>query len=166
MRIRLISIGQRMPRWVDEGYAEYAKRLPPSCALELIELPGGLAGKGARGRGAALPDGELPRLRRDEGERLLAAVPARSRIVALDVRGRAWSSEELAAQLADWLADGRDVALLVGGPNGLAEDCLARAEQRWSLSALTLPHPLVRVVLAEQLYRAWSQLEGHPYHRG
>jgi 23S rRNA (pseudouridine1915-N3)-methyltransferase len=166
MRIRLISIGQRMPRWVDDGFAEYAKRLPASCALELVELPGGLAAKGGRHRAGTLPDGELPRLRRDEGERLLAAVPARARILALDVRGRAWSSEELAQQLAGWLADGRDLALLVGGPNGLSDACLARAEQRWSLSPLTLPHPLVRVVLAEQLYRAWSQLEGHPYHRG
>jgi 23S rRNA (pseudouridine1915-N3)-methyltransferase len=165
MRIRLIGIGQRMPAWVDAGFAEYAKRLPAECALELIEVPAGLAGRGRR-RTGAVADGELPRLKRDEGERLLAAVPPRSRIVALDLRGRPWSSEQLAGQLADWLADGRDPALLVGGPNGLSDDCLARADQRWSLSPLTLPHPLVRVVVAEQLYRAWSQLRGHPYHRG
>ncbi len=165
MRIRLISIGQRMPSWVDAGFREYAKRLPAECALELVELPGGLAGKGRR-RTAKVADGEIERLKRDEGERLLAAVPERSRIMALDVRGRAWTSEQLAEQLAGWLADGRDLALLVGGPNGLSEDCLGRTEQRWSLSPLTLPHPLVRVVVAEQLYRAWSQLQGHPYHRG
>jgi 23S rRNA (pseudouridine1915-N3)-methyltransferase len=164
MRIRLISIGQRMPRWVDEGYDEYARRLSAECALELHELPPGLAGKG-RQRAGSVGAGELPRLRRDEGERLLGAVPARARIIALDVRGCAWSSEQLAGQLARWLADGRDLALLVGGANGLSEDCLARAEQRWSLSPLTLPHPLVRVVVAEQLYRAWTQLKGHPYHR-
>jgi 23S rRNA (pseudouridine1915-N3)-methyltransferase len=165
MRIRLLSIGQRMPGWVDAGFGEYAKRLPAECALELVELPGGLAGKGRR-RTGNVADGELPRLKRDEGERLLAAVPERSRVVALDVGGRAWSSEQLAGQLAAWLADGRDLALLVGGPNGLSADCLERAEQRWSLSPLTLPHPLIRVVVAEQLYRAWSQLKGHPYHRG
>ena len=153
-----------MPRWVDEGYAEYAKRLPAECALELIELPAGLAGKGRR-RAGTVADGELPRLKRDEGERLLSAVPPRSAIIALDVGGRAWSSEQLAGLLAAWLANGRDLALLVGGPNGLSDDCLARAEQRWSLSPLTLPHPLVRVVVAEQIYRAWSQIQGHPYHR-
>lgn len=165
MRIHLISIGQRMPGWVDAGFEDYARRLPPECALSLKALPGGLAGKG-RGRTGSVSAGELPRLRRDEGERLLAAVPPRARIVALDGRGRGWSSEALAAQLDAWREDGRDVALLVGGPNGLSEACLARAEQRWSLSPLTLPHPLVRVLVAEQLYRAWSQLQGHPYHRG
>ncbi len=165
VRIHLISIGQRMPAWVDAGFEDYARRLPQACALALKAVPGGLAGKG-RSRTGHVDDGELPRLRRDEGERLLAAVPAQARIIALDVRGRGWSSEQLAGQLAGWLADGRDLALLVGGPNGLSEACLGRAEQRWSLSPLTLPHPLVRVVLAEQLYRAWSQLQGHPYHRG
>jgi len=165
MRIRLISIGQRMPGWVDAGFREYAKRLPAECALELMELPGGLAGKGRR-RTGKVTDGEIERLRRHEGERLLGAVPQRSRIIALDVAGRAWTSEQLAGQLDGWLGDGRDLALLVGGPNGISEDCLARADQRWSLSPLTLPHPLVRVVVAEQLYRAWSQLQGHPYHRG
>lgn len=165
MRIHLISIGQRMPDWVDAGFEDYARRLPPECRLLLKAVPGGLAGKG-RSRAGRIDDGELPRLRRDEGERLLAAVPAQARIVALDVGGRGWSSEQLAEKLAGWLAEGRDIALLVGGANGLSEACLARAEQRWSLSPLTLPHPLVRVVLAEQLYRAWSQLKGHPYHRG
>ncbi|WP_296898280.1 23S rRNA (pseudouridine(1915)-N(3))-methyltransferase RlmH [Thiohalocapsa sp.] len=126
---------------------------------------GGVAGRGG-GRTGGVGGGELPRLRRDEGARILAAVPARARVVALDLRGRAWSSEQLASELAGWLADGRDIALLVGGPNGLSDACLARAEQRWSLSPLTLPHPLVRVLVAEQLYRAWSQLQGHPYHRG
>jgi len=165
VRIRLIGVGQRMPGWVDAGFAEYAKRLPAECALEMVEVAPGLAGKGRR-RAGKIAEGEIERLKRDEGERLTAAVPERSRVVALDVGGRAWSSEQLAGQLAAWLADGRDLALLVGGPNGLSADCLERAEQRWSLSPLTLPHPLIRVVVAEQLYRAWSQLKGHPYHRG
>jgi 23S rRNA (pseudouridine1915-N3)-methyltransferase len=86
-------------------------------------------------------------------------------VIALDGRGRAWSTEELADTLASWLADGRDLALLVGGPEGLAEACIERADGIWSLSPLTFPHPLVRVILAEQLYRAWSILQGHPYHR-
>ena len=97
---------------------------------------------------------------------MLAAVPKGCRVWALDVTGREYSSEELAAELKQWLQDGRDVALLVGGPDGLAAACLARAERRWSLSRLTLPHMLVRILVAEQLYRSWSLLHGHPYHRG
>ena len=160
MRIRLLSVGRRMPGWVDEGFAEYAKRLPAECALELVEIE-----PGRRGRGNASA-ADLDRIRRDEGERLLKALPDSALAVALDVRGRPWSTEQLAGQLTGWLGSGRDVALLVGGPDGLADTCLARAEQRWSLSPLTFPHPLVRVILAEQLYRAWSLTKGHPYHRG
>jgi 23S rRNA (pseudouridine1915-N3)-methyltransferase len=160
MRIRLLSIGRRMPRWVDEGFAEYAKRLPPECALELVEL------EPARRPGAKASAAHLDRLRADEGERLLKAVPAGALTVALDVRGRPWSTEQLARELEGWLGGGRDVALLVGGPDGLSDACLAHAERRWSLSPLTFPHPLVRVILAEQLYRAWSLTRGHPYHRG
>ena len=102
---------------------------------------------------------------REEGERILAAIPDNHHVVALDVKGKAWSTEQLAQQLAHWQADGRDVSLLVGGPDGLTDDCLQRANQRWSLSALTFPHPLVRIVMAEQLYRAWAVLQNHPYHR-
>ncbi|KAA6187269.1 23S rRNA (pseudouridine(1915)-N(3))-methyltransferase RlmH [Thiohalocapsa marina] len=160
MRIRLLSVGRRMPGWVADGYAEYARRMPPECALELVEIEPGQRGRGRLGAA------ELDRLRRDEGERLLKAVPNGALVVALDVRGRPWSTEQLAQQLDGWLGSGRDPALLVGGADGLAESCLARAEQRWSLSPLTFPHPLVRVILAEQLYRAWSILSGHPYHRG
>jgi 23S rRNA (pseudouridine1915-N3)-methyltransferase len=96
---------------------------------------------------------------------MLKAVPPRARVVALDVQGRSWSTEHLAASLAGWLGEGRDLALLVGGPEGLAAECLARADIRWSLSPLTFPHPLVRIILAEQIYRAWTLLHGHPYHR-
>jgi len=101
----------------------------------------------------------------EEGKRMLAALGPRQCVIALDVDGRSWSTVQLAGKLASWLADGRDVSLLVGGPDGLADACLERAEQRWSLSALTLPHPLVRVLLAEQLYRAWTVITNHPYHR-
>jgi 23S rRNA (pseudouridine1915-N3)-methyltransferase len=155
VRIHLIAVGTRMPAWVEQGYAEYARRLPPDCALQLTEIPAGKRGKGA----------DIARLTREEGERTLAAVPKGARIVVLDVKGQAWSTEQLAQTLDAWRNEGRDVALLVGGPEGLAPECLARAEQRWSLSALTLPHPLVRIVVAEQLYRAWSILSNHPYHR-
>ena len=96
---------------------------------------------------------------------MLAAIPERSLVVALDVGGSAWDTPALAARLQEWLQSGRDIVLLVGGPDGLSGDCLRRAELRWSLSALTLPHALVRVVLAEQLYRAWTIISGHPYHR-
>lgn len=153
-----------MPDWVEQGFAEYVKRLPPECTLELIEIEPARRGK-SRGKAAgsvALRD----RLRADEGDRLLKAIPADALVVALDVSGRSWSTEQLADRLRDWMASGRDIALLVGGADGLSADCLARADLRWSLSPLTFPHPLVRVMLAEQIYRAWSILAGHPYHRG
>jgi len=155
MEIHLIAIGTRMPRWVVEGYQDYAKRLPRECALKLVEVTAAPRGKH--------PD--VAKILRDECLRVLSTIPHGSRAIALDVRGQAWSTEQLALQLSRWLRDGKDVALLVGGPEGLAPECLARAERRWSLSPLTLPHPLVRVVVAEQLYRAWSLLSGHPYHR-
>ena len=155
MRIHLIAVGTRMPGWVEQGYREYARRLPPECALELREIP--LA---KRGRNA-----DIERLRRREGEKMAAAVPKGAQTVALEVNGRPWSTEQLSERVGDWLAGGRDLALLVGGPDGIDPDLSRRAEQRWSLSPLTLPHPLVRVVVAEQLYRAWSLLNGHPYHR-
>ncbi len=144
-----------MPEWVEKGYAEYAGRLPRECALNLVELSAGKRGSHA----------DVARLVRAEGERLLAAVPAGSRLIALDERGQEWSTMELAGRLSGWLGEGRDVSLLVGGPDGLDADCRARADTLWSLSRLTLPHPLVRVVVAEQIYRAWSVLHNHPYHR-
>ncbi|MEJ1464018.1 MAG: 23S rRNA (pseudouridine(1915)-N(3))-methyltransferase RlmH, partial [Candidatus Sedimenticola sp. (ex Thyasira tokunagai)] len=98
-------------------------------------------------------------------ERMLKAIPRNCRVMALDVKGKAWSTEQLSSQLGGWMGEGQDLALLVGGPEGLAAECLQRADNRWSLSPLTMPHPLVRVVVAEQLYRAWSLLRNHPYHR-
>ena len=155
MQINLVAVGTRMPAWVDEGYREYARRMPRECSLVLNEIP--LA---QRSKSQA-----VERAVRDEGKRMLAALPDRHQVIALDVKGRSWSTEELAQQLDGWMQDGRDISLLVGGPDGLAAECLQRAGQTWSLSALTLPHPLVRVLLAEQLYRAWSLNSGHPYHR-
>jgi len=144
-----------MPAWVEQGYQEYAKRLPPECALTLHEIPAGKRGKNA----------DIARLTRQEGERMAATIPKGAHVVALEVGGKAWGTEQLAARLDNWLGQGRDVALLVGGPEGLEPGLSASADERWSLSPLTLPHPLVRIVLAEQIYRAWSILKGHPYHR-
>lgn len=155
MRIHLIAVGSRMPAWVEQGYRDYAKRLPPECALQLHEIPAGKRGKNA----------DIARLTRQEGEKMAAAIPRGARVVALEVKGKAWSTEQLADRMNDWMGDGRDVALLVGGPEGIEAAVSAAADERWSLSPLTLPHPLVRIVVAEQLYRAWSIIKGHPYHR-
>ena len=155
MRIHLLAIGSRMPSWVSSGYEEYAARMPPECRLELREIPAEKRGKAADTR----------RITERESEQLLQSVPRGSMILALDVKGRPWSTEELAKQLERWMQDGRDVSLLIGGPEGLSNTCLKKAEQRWSLSPLTFPHPLVRIIVAEQLYRAWSIIRNHPYHR-
>jgi len=144
-----------MPAWVVAGYQEYSKRLPRECSLQLTEIPPAKRNK------SLTPD----QARQQEGKAMLAALPKDCLVVALDVPGRSWGTEELSKRLQGWLAGGRDVALLVGGPDGLSKDCLARADLRWSLSALTYPHALVRVVVAEQLYRAWTLGTGHPYHR-
>ena len=154
MRLRLVAVGTRMPGWVTEGFNDYAARMPRECRLELREVA-----LGRRSRG-----GDAARAIATEGERLLAASAGCMRI-CLDVRGAAVDTAGLSRRLAGWLQDGQDVALLVGGPDGLAPGCLEAARWRWSLSSLTLPHGLVRVLVAEQIYRAWTMLTGHPYHR-
>ena len=155
MQIYLIAIGQRLDDWVNQGFQEFAKRLPPECRLQLIELSANKRTKNT----------DIQRAIRDEGERILAAIPANTQVYAMDATGQQWTTERLATQLDKWLSDGRDVALLVGGPDGLSEQCKARADNCLSLSRMTFPHPLVRIIVAEQLYRAWSILKGHPYHR-
>jgi len=144
-----------MPAWVTQGYQEYARRMPPDCRLELVEIPAGQRRKNA----------PIDRVIKQEGEKQLAAVAKGSRIIALDVKGQPWSTEQLAEKLQQWMSEGRPPVLLVGGPEGLHSSCVAAADSRWSLSALTFPHPLVRVIVAEQLYRALSLLRHHPYHR-
>lgn len=155
MILRLHAIGTRPPAWVLDGYESFRKRLPRECALELVELP---TARRARNQGA-----EISRQR--DGETLLKSVPDSAHVVALDERGQAWSTDRLVERLQDWMQSGRDVSLLVGGPDGLSPACLQRADERWSLSALTLPHAMVRVLVAEALYRAWTVHSGHPYHR-
>ena len=155
MRARIIAIGERMPEWVAQGFAEYRKRLAHELPLELVELKPGARGKGR----------DDAKAMHDEGAAILATLSRDCHVVALDGRGKTWSSEELAVQLASWRMAGRDLAFLIGGPDGHAPEVLARADQRWSLGPLTLPHMLVRLVLAEQLYRATTIVAGHPYHR-
>ena len=151
MRAYLIAVGERMPAWVQQGFAEYAKRLSRELPLELIEVS-------AKSRDPARATSEA-------GAALLTAIPSGAHVIALDGGGKAWSSEELAQQLARWRMQGKDLAFLIGGADGLADPVLERAGQRWSLGPLTLPHPLVRIFVAEQLYRAASLLANHPYHR-
>jgi len=155
MKCHLIAVGRRMPDWVNAGYQVYARRLGGRLQLQLHEIsPHRRSSRDSPERAMQI-----------EGERQLAAVPGGARVIALDEGGAAWSTRTLAGQLEQWLGGGQDVALLIGGADGLAPACLQAAETRWSLSALTLPHGLVRVVVAEQLYRAWSLLNNHPYHR-
>ena len=143
-----------MPHWVQEGYQEYAKRLPRECELLLKEIA---------------PDkrlsGDIARITQEEGKRMQAALPNRAHIVTLDVPGKPWSTEQLALALQRWLSNGLPVALMVGGPEGLSQQVKDSAQESWSLSPLTFPHPLVRVIVAEQIYRAWSLINKHPYHR-
>lgn len=155
MKIQLIAVGQKMPAWVEQGFQEYQRRFPRDCSFELVEIPAGKRGKNA----------DIKRILEKEGELMLAAVGKGNRIVTLEVTGKSWTTPKLAQQLESWMQDGRDVSLLVGGPEGLAPACIAASEQKWSLSALTLPHPMVRVIVAEGLYRAWSVTQNHPYHR-
>ena len=155
MKCRLIAAGTRLPEWVNEGFREYQRRLRAPMILELTEIP--LAPR----RAAEPPLHAVAR----EGERMLGAVSRDDHVVALEVEGRPMTTAQLSAWLAARLRSAQPLALLIGGPDGLADACRARADQSWSLSPLTLPHGLVRIVLAEQIYRAMSMLAGHPYHR-
>ena len=151
----MLAVGTRMPGWVTQGVEEYRKRLPREMALEIVELSPGPRQKSA----------DPAKAIRVEGDRLLSKIRDNELVVALDVEGKPWSTPTLAERMSDWQMSGSDVSLLIGGPDGLDQRCLSRADLRWSLSPLTLPHPLVRVLLAEQLYRGWTLMTGHPYHR-
>jgi 23S rRNA (pseudouridine1915-N3)-methyltransferase len=155
MRISILSVGHKMPAWIQEGFREYVKRMPPEIRVELVELkPDDRAG----GKTAE-------KSMQAEGERILAAIPEAATVLALDEKGRSVSTQGLSVMLADWMRDATHPAFVIGGADGLAPAVKERADKLVSLSALTLPHGLVRVLLAEQLYRAWTILARHPYHR-
>lgn len=154
MHIHLLAVGTRMPGWINAGFKDYMRRLPPEWGFVLKTIS--ISNRGS----SALRSGVVK-----EGDRLLAALPRNSYVLALDVRGEFWSTEELVAQIEKWQRSRRDVTLMIGGPDGLAPACIERADQLWSLSRLTLPHALARIVVIEQLYRAWTIMCRHPYHR-
>ena len=155
MKINLVCVGTKMPAWVEAGFAEYSKRLPADFALAVTEIPLGKRGK----------SGDTKQAIKKETDAVLAKLKDADHVVALEVTGKRLSTEALAQRVESIRMNGKNIALLVGGPDGLGQACRDRADEQWSLSALTLPHPLVRIVLAEQIYRAWSILNAHPYHR-
>ncbi|MBT4520034.1 MAG: 23S rRNA (pseudouridine(1915)-N(3))-methyltransferase RlmH [Halieaceae bacterium] len=155
MRITIVAVGSKMPSWIEQGVTEYGKRMPPELKLRWREVPMERRGKTA----------SAAQLRVREGERILRLLPASDRVIALEVEGQRLTTARLAQQLTNWQMSGDNYSFLIGGPDGLSAECLERAHLRWSLSDLTLPHPLVRVLLAEQLYRAWTITINHPYHR-
>lgn len=155
MRIRMLAVGSKMPDWVQTAHADYAARLPHECRVELVEIAPAQRGKNS----------DIARAKQQEGEKILKAIGHDDYVIALDERGSALTSVQWSEALKDWMQSGRDTCLLIGGPDGLSAEVLARAHARWSLSRLVLPHPLVRVLVAEQLFRAWSLLVNHPYHR-
>lgn len=156
MKLFVLAVGNKMPDWVDAAFAEYAKRMPKEMPLQLKAL------KPAQRDGN---NGDASRWLDAEADRIEAAMPKSAVRVVLDERGSSFATRTLAQQLSRWREDGRDIAFVIGGADGLAQSVKTRADIVWSLSPLTLPHGMVRMVLAEQLYRAWTLLSGHPYHR-
>lgn len=155
MRVTILSVGHKMPAWIQEGLQEYTRRMPPEIRVELVELK-----PEERGAGRS-----VDKARALEGERILAALPGAATLLALDERGKPFTTQGLSVMLAEWMRDGTHPVFAIGGADGLSDAVKSRADKIVSLSALTLPHGLARVVLAEQLYRAWSILARHPYHR-
>jgi 23S rRNA (pseudouridine1915-N3)-methyltransferase len=155
MLLRILAVGNKMPAWISAGFEDYAKRLPMGYTLKLVEIPPEKRTKQA----------DIQRITKKEGDKILASIKPGNLVVALAQHGQSWTTPQLADSLKKWHAENRDVDFLIGGPDGLAEICLQKANLIWSLSSLTLPHPVVRIIIAEQLYRAWSILQNHPYHR-
>lgn len=155
MKLLIVAVGHKMPAWVNEGYTEYAKRMPREARIELVEI------KPEKRAGGKTKE----QVHEAEHQRIAAALPVNCELVALDERGQEWSTLELAEALKGWMQGGRDVAFVIGGADGLHPEVKRRAGRLWSLARLTLPHGLVRVVLAEQLYRAVTVIQNHPYHR-
>lgn len=155
MRFSIIAVGEKMPDWVTDACQEYAKRLQGSFQVKLIELPLAKRTKNT----------DTAKVIRDESSAIVNAIPTGDTVIALDLRGKHWSTEDLSRKIANWQMMGDNLSFLIGGPDGFDERCINRAQECWALSNLTLPHPVVRIVLYEQLYRAWSILNHHPYHR-
>ena len=154
MHIKLIAVGTRMPSWVSAAYKEYAQRICAGTSLKLVEIPLKKRSKNA----------DLKKIKEEEGRQLLE-ISSSDYLIALDSSGQQWDTPTLAKQLEHWQTIGNHISLIIGGPEGLSSDCLKKANLIWSLSKLTLPHPLVRIVVAEQLYRACSIIKRHPYHK-
>lgn len=155
MKIYLLAVGKKMPAWITEGYQDFSKRLKQEITLQLIEVDAAQRQK----------NGNVDKYKSLEAERILQAMPQNSYCIVLDEHGKQFSSQQLSDKMQDYLHMGRDICLIIGGADGLSQSLLQQAEERWSLSKLTLPHAQVRVLIAEQLYRAWSLMHGHPYHR-
>jgi len=155
MQINLLAVGHNMPVWVNDSFSEYTKRLPQDYHLSLSEVK-----PEKRNKNSNIKD-----ITTEEGKRLINTIPQGNWVIALDEQGQLWNTNHLATKLEQWHDDAQDISLLIGGADGLSEDVKSRANTLWSLSSLTLPHPLVRVIIAEQIYRAWSIICGHPYHR-
>jgi 23S rRNA (pseudouridine1915-N3)-methyltransferase len=155
VQLTVAAVGQRMPGWVQTAWQEYARRFPRGLSLTLKEIPLAKRSKNA----------DTASLRQAEGVALLDAVPRGHRVIALDERGKQWSTMELSQHLQNWMREEHGACFLIGGPDGLPDHCREQAQNVWALGRLTLPHPLVRAVLAEQLYRAWTITQNHPYHR-
>lgn len=155
MKVNVIAVGTKMPAWVSQGTQEYVKRLPRDIKLQFVEIPLGNRSKGA----------DLKKAIQSESKAILDQISSNDWVVALEVLGKPWTTEQLASELEKWQLKGSNVAILIGGPDGLSDACRQRANQQWSLSPLTLPHPIVRILLSEQLYRAHSINQNHPYHR-
>ena len=155
MKVHLIAVGKKMPEWINSGYAEFSKRMPPELQIDLIEITPSVRNKTT----------PTEKNIKEEGKRIQSAIPANSRLIVLDVKGKKFSSIALSKKMESWLPMGQDIVLVIGGADGIDPKIKQQADEKWSLSSFTLPHALVRVVVAEQLYRAWSILKGHPYHR-
>ena len=155
MRIHLIAVGKKMPEWINSGYAEFSKRMPAEMQINLIEISPSVRNKSTT----------TEKNIKEEGERIQSAIPSNSRLIVLDEKGKNFSSIDLSKKMEAWLPMGQDISIVIGGADGIGPPIKKQADETWSLSSLTLPHALVRVVITEQLYRAWSILKGHPYHR-
>lgn len=155
MKLTLLAVGTKPPRWVSEGFETYRKRMPRHLPVDLIEVPGGPTGKNQSPQA----------VRSQEGKAIRSRIPPNTNLIALEVKGKPWTTAQLARHLQQWQMDGSGVTFLIGGAEGLDPELLEAAGHQWSLGPLTLPHALVRVVVAEQLYRAWSINANHPYHR-